>query len=83
METRPPRKHPDNQTGNLPTRFFRHMTKPQCWDMASRLRKKPQKISAYFEKVVISEARKLRGSVSSPDIFFLKLTDGSYLEIEY
>lgn len=77
------RKAADNRQGYMPTAFWRQKSTPFCWDIARPLHKRPHKITAYFHKDMITEVRKINGSPTTSDTYFLKLTDGSYLEVEY
>jgi hypothetical protein len=42
----------------------------------------PSKISAYFNRELLAEVRKAK-TVPEPGLYYFKLTDGTFLEVEY
>lgn len=67
--------------GYQPMSIWQHATNPFCWEQATALRKIPGKITAFFHRHLITEVRKV--ATDPAGLYFLKLTDGTFLEVEY
>lgn len=76
------RKTADFHRGFMPISIWEHDTYPFCWNIAKTLRKIPHKISAYFKRDMITEVRKAK-TTDHAGHYYLKLTDGTFLEVEY
>ena len=68
--------------GYMPQSIWEHSSEPLCWSIAGKLRIIPSKISAYFNRELLAEVRKAK-TVPEPGLYYFKLTDGTFLEVEY
>ncbi len=81
--TRLLRKHPDNRVGLVPNTIYDIKGAPLGWEDMKPIRI-TSKISAYFERALIKEVRrfKLKDDISRNQ-YFMKLTDGTFVEVLY
>lgn len=66
----------------MPVSIFEHKTAPVLLDWTIKLQIVPSKISAYFKRELIEEVFKQIGCCRV-GVYYIKLTDGSFLEVEY
>ena len=68
--------------GYIPQTVWEHATAPLCWGFAIKLQKIPGKLTAYFKRELIKEARKAK-FCDAAGLYYLELTDGTFIEVEY
>jgi len=68
--------------GYVPQNMWDHPTAHVCWEIAKKLRTVPGKLTAYFKRELIKEARKANYG-DRAGTYYLELVDGTFLEIEY
>ena len=68
--------------GYIPQTMWDHATAPLCWEFATKLKKVPGKLTAYFKRELIKEARKAK-FCDAAGLYYLELTDGTFVEVEY
>jgi len=77
-------KHPANRVGLMPHTIYDLKGAPLGWDEMKPLALIPSKISSYLDKALISEIRRYKiNDEFTRNQYFVKLCDGSFVEVLY